>query len=86
MRLQHVMDLLLRAPDVSPLLSAITDLTNLSLQRKIPASVQGALFDANLPAITKKTGGVRPMAVGCIWRRLAAKVACCHVKEAATAL
>ena len=48
--------------------------------------MQGALFGANLLAITKKTGGVRPIAVGYVWRRLAAKVACCHVKEAAAAL
>ena len=86
LRPQHVKDLLLGAPDDSPLLTAITDLTNLLLQGKVPASVQGALFGANLLAITKKTGGVRPIAVGYVWRRLAAKVACCHVKEAATAL
>ena len=67
-------------------LSAITDLTNLLLEGKVPASVQGALFGANLLAIAKKTGGIRPIAVGYIWRRLAAKVACSHVKEAATAL
>ena len=36
--------------------------------------------------IAKKTGGIRPIAVGYVWRRLAAKVACSHVKEAATAL
>ena len=53
---------------------------------KVPASVQGALFGANLQAIAKKTGGIRPIAVGYVWRRLAAKVACSHVKEAATGL
>ena len=86
LRPQHIKDLLLGAPDDSPLLSAITDLINLLLAGKVPASVQGALFGANLLAITKKTGGIRPIAVGYVWRRLAAKVACRHVKEAAIAL
>ena len=84
MRPQHIKDLLQGAPENSPLLSAITDLTNLLLEGKVPASVQGALFGANLLAIAKKTGGIRPIAVGYVWRRLAAKVAGSHVKEAAT--
>ena len=58
----------------------------LLLEEKVPATVQGALFGANLLAIAKKTGGIRPITVGYIWRRLAAKVACSHVKEADTAL
>jgi len=39
-----------------------------------------------LLAINKKTGGVRPIAVGYVLRRFIAKVACCHVKEASAAL
>jgi len=68
LRPQHIKDLLLGAPDDSPLPSAITDLTNMLLQGKAPASVQGALFGANLLAITKKTGGIRPIAVEYVWR------------------
>ena len=40
----------------------------------------------SLLAISKKTGGVRPIAVGYVWRRLTATVACCHVKEASATL
>src|SRR3982750_886981 len=29
---------------------------------------------ASLTALNKKTGGIRPIAVGCVWRRLSAKV------------
>ena len=29
----------------------------------------------------KKDGGVRPIAVGFVWRRLAAKIHCCHIIE-----
>ena len=36
-------------------------------------------------AIAKKNGGIRPIAVGYVWRRLTAKVACSYVKEASAA-
>jgi Reverse transcriptase (RNA-dependent DNA polymerase) len=65
---------------------AVTDITNLMLEGKTPASVRGTLFGANLLAIAKKKGGIRPIAVGYVWRRLAAKVACSYVKEAGAAL
>ena len=84
LRPQHIKDLLQGATDDSPLLMSITDLTNLLLEGKVPSAVRGALFGANLLAIAKKNGGIRPIAVGYVWRRLAAKVACSHVKEAAT--
>jgi len=37
-------------------------------------------------AIAKKQGGIRPIAVRYVWRRLAAKVACTHVKVASASL
>ena len=86
MRPQHLKDLLLGAPDDHPLLLAITDLVNLQLEGLTPSSVRSTLFGASLLAISKKTGGVRPIAVGYVWRRLTAKVACCHVKEAGATL
>jgi hypothetical protein len=64
----------------------VTDLLNLLLEGKTPLPVRRALFGAKLLAITKKNGGVRPIAVGYVWRRLAAKVACSYVKEASAAL
>jgi len=51
---------------------AITDLVNLQLEGLIPSSVQSTLHGATLLAISKKTGGVRPIAVGYVWRRLTA--------------
>ena len=86
LRPQHLKDLLIGAADDSPLLVAVTDITNLMLEGKTPASVRGTLFGANLLAVAKKKGGIRPIAVGYVWRRLAAKVACSYVKEASAAL
>ena len=83
LRPQHLKDLLLGCADDSPLLEAITDLINLLLAGKVPTS---AIFGANLLAITKKSGEIRPIAVGYVWRRLAAKVACSHVKDASVAI
>ena len=86
LRPQHLKDLLLGCADDSSLLEVITDLINLLLAGKVPTSVRGAIFGANLLAITKKSGGIRPIAVGYVWRRLAAKVACSHVKDASVAI
>ena len=86
LRPQHLKDLLMGSATDNPLLVAITDLTNMLLQGKTPESVRGALFGANLLAIAKKTGGIRPIAVGYVWRRLAGKVACNQVKAASAAL
>ena len=52
----------------------------------MPTPVRGALFRATLLAIAKKTGGIRPIAVGYVWRHLAAKVACNYIKVASAAL
>ena len=57
------------------LLSALTALVNIILQGKVPRTVRPLFFGANLTALTKKDGGVRPIAVGCTLRRLAAKLA-----------
>ena len=57
------------------LLSALTALVNIILQGKVPRTVQPLFFGANLTALTKKDGEVRPIAVGCTLRRLAAKLA-----------
>jgi len=85
LRPQNLKDLLLGAPNDHPLLLSVTDLVNLQLAGLTPLLVWRTLYGATLLAISKKTGGVRPIAVGCVWRRLTAKVACCHVKEASAA-
>ena len=64
LRPQHLKDLLVGAPDDHPLLTSITELTNLQLCGQTPAVVRNSLFGAKLLAIRKKNGGIRPIAVG----------------------
>jgi len=56
-------------------LRALTSLINLILEGKPPTSIFPFFFGATLVALEKKDGGVRPMAVGCTLRHLAAKIA-----------
>ncbi|KAL7676016.1 hypothetical protein ACOME3_002273 [Neoechinorhynchus agilis] len=58
------------------LLKAITELTRVIVRGSVPPPVARLLCGAKLIACTKKGGGVRPIAVGCTFRRLASKVAC----------
>ena len=46
------------------------------LRGDIPEIVRPLFFGASLVALSKKSGGVRPIAVGCTLRCLVAKVAC----------
>ena len=41
---------------------------------KIPEAVRPAFYGANLIALSKKDGGVRPIAIGMGFRRLAGKI------------
>ena len=49
-------------------------------------SIRPFFFGASLTALTKKEGGIRPIAVGCTLRRLAAKVAGFRVRDKMAAL
>jgi hypothetical protein len=80
LRPQHLKDLLLGVADDYPLLVGITYLINLPLGGLMPTPARGTLFGATLLAIAKKTGGSRPIAMGYVWRRLAAKVACNYIR------
>ena len=68
------------------LLSALTRFTTLVLQGKTPVSIRPFFFGASLTALTKKEGGIRPIAVGCTLRRLVAKVAGFRVRDEMAAL
>ena len=57
------------------LLSAVTSFVNILLEGKCPAAVKPILFGGNLIALSKKTGGIRPITVSYTWRRIAAKCA-----------
>ena len=65
---------------------AITDFVNLLLEGGTPSHVRSTLFGAKLFAISKKDGGARPIAVGYVWRRIAAKIACNFVSSRCSAL
>ena len=82
LRPQHLKDMLFMCTTNhrdSPLLSALASFTSLVLEGSCPASVRQFFFGARLIALDKEGGGVRPIAVGCCLRRLAAKVACRRV-------
>ena len=65
----------------SPLLSALTDFCNLMLRGDTPEEKRPSFFGASLVALRKKSGGVRPIAVGCTLRRLVTKAACKQVVD-----
>ena len=77
---QHLKDL--TSPSAgdggASLLSALVSLVTLVLEGKTPPSIRPFFFEARLTALTKKSGGVRPIAVGCTLRRLISKCACLH--------
>jgi len=54
--------------------------------RQGSTSSQRSFVWSNSAGVAKKQGGIRPIAVGCVWRRIAAKVACTHVKVASASL
>jgi hypothetical protein len=57
------------------LITVITRLTNLLLDGECPPDVIAVLFEGKLFALNNKSGGVRLIAIGYTWRRLAAKCA-----------
>jgi len=52
-------------------LSALTDFVNLVLEGRCPSDVAPVFFGGRLLALNKKTGGIRPIAIGFTLRRLA---------------
>ena len=50
---------------------------------QVPTSFTHIFFGAALTALLKKCGGIRPVAVGNTWRRLAAKILCTRVRPIA---
>ena len=83
LRPQHLKDMIRPTTDDggAALVSALAQFVTLVLAGKTPLSICPFFFGASLTALTKKEGGIRPIAVGCTLRRLAAKVACFRVRE-----
>ena len=77
---QHLVDLINCKESGLDLVSRLTDFVNLLLEGKCPERIRRILFGGRLIALRKKDGGIRPIAVGCYWRRLASKIAkhSCH--------
>ena len=61
--------------DDSHFLNALTGVINIILSGRVPQAIRPIVYGANLIALTKKDGGVRPIAVGEVFRRVAAKCA-----------
>ena len=75
LRPKHLIDLINCKTSGQNLLSAITAFTNMLLDGKCHPAVRPILFGGNFTALAKKSGGIRPIAVGYTWRRIAAKCA-----------
>src|SRR6218665_1841667 len=71
----HLGDLVGFGGHTEQLVGALTDFINLLLRGDCPQEVRPILFGGNMIALNKDKGGLRPIAVGYIWRRLAAKCA-----------
>jgi hypothetical protein len=71
----HLLDLVGHNEPALPLVEALTDFVNLLLRGECPPEVRPILFGGNMIALCKHSGGLRPIAVGYVWRRLAAKCA-----------
>ena len=57
------------------LLKALANLCSKVLRGKTPQHARDLLFEPNLTALRKKDGGIRSIAVGNVFRRLASKIA-----------
>jgi len=83
MRPQHLKDMTSSVTGAAgqQLIASLTEFCNLCLSGNVPIVVRPVFFGASLCALTRKGGGVRPIAVGLTLRRLIAKAACRVVKD-----
>ncbi|KAL0841363.1 hypothetical protein ABMA28_015062 [Loxostege sticticalis] len=84
---QHLKDLLsVSVGDTGRvLLHNLTLLINLMLSGKVNSQICDILYGANLIALKKKDGGIRPIAVGSTFRRIASKICCKHIAASVAA-
>jgi hypothetical protein len=83
LRAQHLMDILGGAASAiaDNLLGSITGVVNLFLSGKCPNQLGEYIASAPLTPLVKPGGGIRPIAVGTVWRRLVSKVASSSVGD-----
>ena len=70
---QHLKDLTSDSTSSDALLHLITNFINFLLSARCLDDVRSLLFGGRLTALSKKDGGIRPMEMWCVYRRLAAK-------------
>ena len=77
LRAQHLMDMLggVATAIADNLLCSITKLFNMFLDGKCPCVLGSYIASAPLTPLVKPGGGIRPIAVGTVWRRLVSKIA-----------
>ncbi|GKA45869.1 putative reverse transcriptase domain-containing protein, partial [Tanacetum coccineum] len=76
LRAQHLIDCLSGAAIAisDELVSSITQVVNLFLEGKCPMMLGEYIASASLTPLVKIGGGIRPISVGTVWRRLVSKV------------
>lgn len=75
LRPQHIRDLLLCREAGSDFLTALTAFVNMVLAGRCPSDVAPVFFGGRLLALNKKSGGIRPIAIGFTLRRVVSKCA-----------
>jgi len=82
-RPQHLKDMTNHSTGIAGqrLIASLTEFSNLCVEGRVPCAVRPVLFGVSLCALTKKGGGIRPIAVSSTFRRLIAKAAVRSVKE-----
>jgi len=83
LRAQHLLDAFCGDGSViaDGLLKAITTMVNLCLKGRCPKVLAEFIASAPLTPLLKPDNGIRPIAVGAIWRRLVSKVAMRGVRK-----
>ena len=60
---------------------ALCRLLDVLLRGEMPEDIRPVFFGAALTPLKKKCGGIRPIAVGCTWRRLTSKILLGRISE-----
>ena len=62
-------------------MKSISSFLFLVINGSVPPAVSPVFFGASLVALNKKDGGIRPIAVGLFFRRLASKIVCSSIND-----
>jgi hypothetical protein len=81
LRPQHLLEMVTSRDAGPALLAATAAFANMLLDGTCHPDYTHIFFGGRLIALSKKSGGIRPIAIGCTWRRLAAKCACSFASE-----